>query len=101
MSVSDGESGEVKIVLGSVLDIRAASGLHRELLDRRGTPLRVDGAEVERIGGQCAAVLLSAARSWAADGQPFVLEGASPALREGLELLGLDVRDIGGQQTEH
>lgn len=102
MSSTETEAAEAvaSIDLDPVLDIRAAAPLHRELMERRGTPLRLDGRNVERIGGQCAAILLSAARSWAGDGVPLVLDEPSEGLCEGLRTLGLDASSIAGAETE-
>ncbi len=44
----------------------------------------------------CAAILLSAARSWEADGQEYSLVNPSEALVKGLELLGISLADVGG-----
>lgn len=61
------------VVLPSVLDIRAAGPLQAEILGLRGQPLTVDASAVDRLGGLCLQVLLSARSTWAADGQPFVV----------------------------
>ncbi|WP_182085031.1 STAS domain-containing protein [Aureimonas sp. ME7] len=82
------------VTLGPVLDVRAATPLHRELSDLRGQPIVVNAQGVERIGGQCAAVLLSAARSWRGDGQDFELTEASEGFEEGWQLLGLDMAEL-------
>ncbi|RIX98840.1 STAS domain-containing protein [Aureimonas flava] len=91
---SDAAHGEA--TLAPVLDVRAAKPLHAELLALRGDTVIVDGAQVERIGAQCAAILLSAARSWESDGQEFSLVNPSDALCRGLELLGIGLHEVGG-----
>ncbi len=97
---ADVAQADASIVLDPVLDIRAAVPLHRELMDRRGAPLRIDGRNVERIGGQCAAILLSAARSWAGDGMSLVLDEPSESLCDGLRVLGLDASRIAGAEIK-
>ncbi len=57
------------VVLPAVLDIRAAAPLQAEILGLRGQPLTLDASAVERLGGLCLQVLLSARATWAADGQ--------------------------------
>jgi chemotaxis protein CheX len=69
--------------LPSVLDTAAAEPLHAALLARitQGTPLRIDGAAVERAGLACLQVLASARATAAAAGIGFALEGPSEPLR--------------------
>jgi chemotaxis protein CheX len=68
--------------------LRAAAPLAAELLSRRGKPVALDGAGVERLGGQCLQVLLSARATWSADGHSFQIDRPSTALIESLEALG-------------
>ena len=56
------------LTLAPVLDLNAAEPLKAELLARRNQELTLDASGVERLGGLCLQVLLSARRSWAADG---------------------------------
>ena len=56
------------LILAPVLDLNAAEPLKAELLARRGADLAVDASGVERLGGLCLQVLLSAIRTWRADG---------------------------------
>jgi chemotaxis protein CheX len=51
------------IELPDVLDLKAATPLTVEFLSMRGRPLDVDASRVERLGGQCLQVLLSAAKT--------------------------------------
>lgn len=91
---ADAAHGE--ITLAPVLDVRAAKPLHARLLALRGDTIIVDASDVERIGAQCAAILLSAARSWDADGQEFSLVNPSDAFHKGMELLGIALTEVGG-----
>jgi len=61
------------VVLPPVLDIRAAGPLQAEILGLRGQPLTIDASAVERLGGLCLQVLLSARSTWAADGQTLTV----------------------------
>ena len=74
--------------LPAVLDLRAAAPLAAELLSRRGKPLTIDASVVERLGGQCLQVLLSARNTWVADGQAFRIQNASAAFVASLTALG-------------
>ncbi|MDY6923128.1 MAG: STAS domain-containing protein [Pseudomonadota bacterium] len=67
------------LTLPAVLDIQSAEALRAQLLEHRGQPLAVDGSGVERLGGLCLQVLMSAMRTWAEDGHPFVVSPASGA----------------------
>ncbi len=75
-------------MLPPVLDLRAAAPLAAELLGRRGKPLTIDAAAVERLGGQCLQILLSARNTWVADGQAFSIQNASVAFTDSLAALG-------------
>ena len=70
------------LALPAVLDIQAAEALRVQLLGARGRPLTLDGSAVERLGGLCLQVLLSAQRTWAADGHALVVETASEAFTD-------------------
>ena len=70
------------VALPAVLDIQAAEALRGQLLGARGQPLTIDGSAVERLGGLCLQVLLSAQRTWAADGQALAIDPASEAFTD-------------------
>jgi chemotaxis protein CheX len=70
------------IVLPAVLDIQSAEALRVQLLGARGGPLTLDGSAVERLGGLCLQVLLSARRTWVADGHSLVVDPASEAFTD-------------------
>lgn len=74
--------------LPAVLDLNAAAPLARDLADLRGRAVVLDGSAVQRLGGQCLQVLLSAKATWAADGQDFSLAEPSPELSAALALAG-------------
>jgi len=75
--------------LAKVLDLAAAATLKEELAQFRGRSAIVDASDVQRLGTQCAQVLLSAQRTWLAESQPFEIKNASEAFREGLNRLGV------------
>ena len=70
------------LVLPPVLDIRAAEDLKTQLLALRGRPLAIDASAVERLGGLCLQVLLSARRTWDEDGQALSVAAPSDAFAE-------------------
>jgi chemotaxis protein CheX len=72
------------------LDLAAAAPLKEELAQVRGHTAVLDASEVQRLGTQCAQVLLSARRTWLAEGQAFEIKDASEAFRDGLIRLGVD-----------
>ena len=49
----------------------------------------VDASQVERLGGQCLQVLLSAVASWSHDGCALTFINESQEFVEGLKLLGM------------
>ncbi|WP_244497131.1 STAS domain-containing protein [Aureimonas sp. D3] len=86
--------GEVVCALPAVLDITAASGLHGTLLAHRGAPLALDASAVKRLGGQCLQLLISAGRTWGADGVPIRLSDSSEAFQRDLALMGLSCDEL-------
>jgi chemotaxis protein CheX len=76
------------ISLPPVLDLQAADPLRAELLSLRGRPLQVDASQVNRLGGLCLQVLMSAKKLWAEDGQSFTLEDPSEVFSEQLSAFG-------------
>jgi chemotaxis protein CheX len=87
----------VTVRLAEVLDLKAAGGLHGELLPLRGQDVTLDASLVTRLGGQCLQVLLSAIETWKADGRTLSFDQPSPAFIESLELFGVN-RDARPQQ---
>lgn len=83
--------------LPEVLDIKAAAPLVAAFLERRGAEILVDAAHVEKLGGQCLQVLLSAAFTWKADELPFAIVEPSAAFLDALALLGVPVDALGEQ----
>ena len=67
------------VVLPPVLDILYADPLRAELLALRGQAVTIDGSTVERLGGLCLQVLISAQQTWANDGQALVIDSVSEA----------------------
>ena len=88
--------------LEPVLDLKAAGPLKEAFLAMRGQPVEVDASGVQRLGGLCLQVLLSARRTWAADGADFRIADASTAFAETMTLFGAEARmgatnPMGGQ----
>ena len=81
-------SGGAVVGLPPILDLKAASQLRDEFCAAKGGPLDVDASKVQRLGGLCLQVLLSAQRSWAVDGKPFRVVDPSPDFLEGIRCFG-------------
>jgi chemotaxis protein CheX len=79
------------LTLPEVIDSASVSGLRGALLEHRGQDLNVDASLVRRIGGLGLQVLISAARTWEADGHSLRLESPSPAFTDILRLTGAAV----------
>lgn len=79
------------ITLPAVLDLAAAAPLADALRATRGGPVSLDASSVERLGGQCLQVLLSAATTWAEEGEAFSVSGPSENFLADLGLLGLSI----------
>ncbi len=70
------------------LDLKAAGPLRGALMEARGAPIEIDASGVQRLGGLCLQVLLSAEATWATDGYPFAIKAASDAFAEGARRMG-------------
>jgi chemotaxis protein CheX len=82
------KGGPRRLTLVENLDLRAAVPLVRELLSLKGRDLEVDASQVQRLGGQCLQVLLSAHATWEASGGSLRFVDPSPAFLKGLGLMG-------------
>lgn len=67
------------LALTANLDILAAESLKGELLALRGQDVSLDGSNVERLGGLCLQVLMSAQKTWEQDGRSFEISPMSDA----------------------
>ncbi|WP_426024383.1 STAS domain-containing protein [Brevundimonas sp. PWP3-1b1] len=76
------------LILAEVLDLNAAEPLKAELLALRGHDLTLDASAVERLGGLCLQILMSARKTWAADGVNLSLGSASQYWTEQWAALG-------------
>lgn len=74
--------------LPPVLDTASVAALKSGLLELRGGDVAVDAAAVQRIGGLGLQILLSAARTWAADGKSLTFVTPSDSFNEMLRLTG-------------
>lgn len=63
--------------LPAVLDLAQAETLKSALLPMRGRSIIVDASRVERLGGLCLQVLLSAEKTWAQDGHALKIADPS------------------------
>jgi chemotaxis protein CheX len=87
--------------LPECLDLPAARPLAKALLERRGKPIVVDGSSVHQLGAQCVQVLLSAKRTWSADGVALSIINCAPRMIEDLRLLGIDLTTLtSGEQPQ-
>lgn len=87
------------VVLESVLDLRAAGPLKANLLAARGGDVVLDGSAVERLGGLCLQVLLSALRTWRADGHVLTFVNVSEALAGQWSAFGASPSDLSAQDA--
>lgn len=72
--------------LASVLDLSASANLRAQILEHRGQDLDLDASNVERLGGLCLQVLLSAQQTWTADQKTLRLVNISRTCRDSLSL---------------
>jgi chemotaxis protein CheX len=82
------EDERLVLRLPAVLDLKAAAPLAAAFLGRRGEDLRVDAGDVQRIGGQCLQILLSAHSAWVEDRRSMTIANATPQFCSAIELFG-------------
>ena len=63
--------------LPAVLDLAQADALKQALLPMRGQSVVIDASRVERLGGLCLQVLISAQQTWASDGHTLRIDDVS------------------------
>jgi chemotaxis protein CheX len=74
--------------LPDVLDLKAAAPLREELLAARGSAIQLDASHVQRVGGLCLQVLLSARQTWAEDKLALRVVEPSAEFNDGIALFG-------------
>lgn len=70
------------------LNTAAAPKLFEDLSAHRGAPLTIDGSDVQFLGGLCLQVLISAQKTWTADGKDLRFVEAEGGLAQGFARLG-------------
>ena len=85
------------LALPATLDIQYAESLRTELLAARGQALAIDGSAVDRLGGLCLQVLLSAQQTWSGDGQTLILDPVSDAFANQWNTFGAPAMPVGRQ----
>jgi chemotaxis protein CheX len=88
------KAGPKSLKLSSVLDLNEASALHGKLMSMRGSDIAIDASGVERVGVQCAQVLVAGARAWEADKKAFLVEKASDAYQKTMQLIGINTENL-------
>ena len=88
MATKKAANGTLK--LSPVLDLNEATALHGKLISMRGSNIAIDASQVERLGVQCAQVLIAGARAWQADKKSYVIEKSSDAFAKTMQLIGID-----------
>lgn len=88
MATKKAANGTLK--LSPVLDLNEATALHGKLISMRGSNIAIDASQVERLGVQCAQVLIAGARAWQADKKSYVVEKCSDAFAKTMQLIGID-----------
>ncbi len=83
-----GATPAASVRLPARLDLNAAAPLAEQLRGLRGRAVAVDASKVERLGGLCLQVLLSARAAWAADHTAFEVANPSAAFQADLALFG-------------
>ena len=88
IAAEDAAASPARLSLVPNLDLQAAEPLRAELMALRGRPLTINAAEVNRMGGLCLQVLMSAHKIWSEDGHPLTVDQPSSAFTEQLAGFG-------------
>ncbi|MBP1842107.1 chemotaxis protein CheX [Rhizobium petrolearium] len=88
------KAGPGSLKLSAVLDLNEASVLHGKLMSMRGSDLVIDASGVERVGVQCAQVLVAGVMAWKEDKKSFLVEKASDAFQKTMQLIGIDTDNL-------
>ncbi|CAN7159969.1 MULTISPECIES: STAS domain-containing protein [Neorhizobium] len=88
------KAGPASLKLAAVLDLNEASNLHGKLVSMRGSDLRIDASGVERVGVQCAQVLLAGVKAWEEDKKSLLVEKASDAFQKTMQLIGINNQNL-------
>ncbi|CDZ57005.1 STAS domain-containing protein [Neorhizobium galegae] len=88
------KAGPASLKLPAVLDLNEASNLHGKLVSMRGSDLRIDASGVERVGVQCAQVLLAGVKAWEEDKKSLLVEKASDAFQKTMQLIGINNQNL-------
>ena len=86
--------------LSPVLDLNEATTLHGKLMSMRGSNIAIDASEVERLGVQCAQVLIAGARAWQADKKTYAVEKSSDAFAKTMQLIGIDTDHLVAKEIQ-
>jgi chemotaxis protein CheX len=78
----------VTLELPPVMGLTAAAPLAARLVALQGSPVVLEASQVERLGGLCLQVLLSASITWATTNTPFTIHNPSPGFQDAWNLLG-------------
>ena len=84
--------------LPDILDLTCAGPLAESFRALRGVELAVDAARVQRVGAQCAQVIMSAVATWKADEVALCVIDPSPELSETFSLLGIGLAEISTEE---
>lgn len=88
------KAGPGSLKLSAVLDLNEASALHGKLMSMRGSDIVIDASAVDRVGVQCAQVLVAGARLWEDDKKSFSVEKASDAYSKTMQLIGINSENL-------
>jgi chemotaxis protein CheX len=82
------------VTLPARLDLPAATPLADTLRGLRGKDLALNGQNISLLGTNCLQVLISASRSWEADGKSLTMVDMSETFTSHLAQFGLSLDDL-------
>lgn len=85
--------------LPEILDLNAATGVHEQLIELKGSAVEIDASDVRKSGAQCIQVLMAAKKTWDADDKSIVVGAMSETFENTLKLLGISGDELPVKET--
>jgi anti-anti-sigma regulatory factor len=102
MDEPDLHAGGDAHLLPDLLDISTAAAVRKQLLDLRGSGAVLDASSVRKVSAIGLQVIISAARTWQADGHDFHIDAPTRQMRDAFDVMGFDATRLfeitGGHQ---
>jgi chemotaxis protein CheX len=94
MDDADSQAAGDMSVLPDLMDLSTAATLRQMLLERRGADLALDASNVRKVSAVGLQLVISAAKTWRADGHDFRIEAPTRQMRDAFDIMGFDAKGL-------